>query len=132
MTTRSLRYLTGITLAVLLVVALAFSVLAQTGALSQKATEAAEITAAAQQNGHVRVIVMFDSPVPLGQLKSDATSVANAKAWVAAAQDGIIASHFGNAANPTRPRLRPRDRSLSDHAWVCGQCDFAGIAGAGQ
>ena len=100
MTTRSLRYLTGITLAVLLVVALAFSVVAQTGALSQKATEAAEITAAAQQDGHVRVIVMFDPPVPLGQLKSDATSVANAKAWVAAAQDGIIASHFGNAANP--------------------------------
>ena len=100
MTTRSLRYLTGITLAVLLVVALAFSVLAQTGALSQKATEAAEITAAAQQNGHVRVIVMFDPPVPQGQLKSDATSVANAKAWVAAAQDGIIASHFGNATNP--------------------------------
>src|SRR5262245_15930020 len=100
MTTRSLRYLTGITLAVLLVVALAFSVLAQNGALSQKATEAAEITAAAQQDGHVRVIIMFDPPVPHGQLKSDPTSVANAKAWVAAAQDGIIASHFGNAANP--------------------------------
>jgi hypothetical protein len=104
MTTRSLRYLTGITLAVLLVVALAFSVLAQTGALSQKATEAAEITAAAQQDGHVRVIVMFDPPVPLGQLKSDATSVANAKAWVAAAQDGIIASH--SATPPIRRQAK--------------------------
>ena len=81
---------------------LASNALAQTDALWAKATEAAEITAIAQQNGHVRVIVLFDSPVPPGQLKSDPASVANAKAQVAAARDAIVSWHFGSATSPTQ------------------------------
>jgi subtilisin family serine protease/sRNA-binding regulator protein Hfq len=46
--------------------------------------------------------VMFAPPVPANQLKSDATSVANARARVAAAQDGILTTHFGSAANPAQ------------------------------
>ena len=102
MIARRLRHVSGAALAVLLLLGLASTGLTQTGALSQKATEAAEITAIAQQNGHVRVIVMFDSPVPANQLKSDPTSVANVKARVAAAQDAIVATHFGSATSPTQ------------------------------
>ena len=70
--------------------------------LAQKSQEAAEITSVAQQDGHVRVIVMFNSPIPPNQLNSDPTSVATARAQVAAAQDGIIASHFGSASSPSQ------------------------------
>ena len=102
MVARGLGYVTGAALAVLLALGLASNALAQTEALSLKATEAAEITAIAQQNGHVRVIVLFDQPVPAGQLKSDPASVANAKAQVAAAQDAIVTWHFGSATSPTQ------------------------------
>ena len=84
----------------LMLLAVANALAQSSDALSLKATEAVEITAIAKQNGHVRVIVMFDSPVPAGQLKSDPSSVANAKAKVAAAQDAIVAVHFGSVANP--------------------------------
>jgi subtilisin family serine protease len=98
MTVRRLHYVTATALAALLFLTTGGQ--AQ-NPLSQKAAEAAEITAAAQQYGYVRVIVMFPPPVPANQLKPDATGVANAKARVAAAQDGILATHFGSAANPT-------------------------------
>ena len=98
---RCFHHVTGAVLGALLLLGLATAVQAQ-APLSQKAADAAEITAVAQQNGHVRVIVMFDSPIPANQLKPDATSVANARAQVAAAQDGIIASHFGSATSPSQ------------------------------
>ena len=74
--------------------------MAQTSALFQKATEAAEIMALAQRQGHVRVIVQFGSPVPPEQIRPDAASIADLRAKIAAAQDAIIAAHFGSASNP--------------------------------
>src|SRR6188474_1797678 len=100
MIARGLHYVAGAVLGALLLLGLASNVSAQTDALWLKATEAAEITAIAQQNGHVRVIVMFDSPVPANQLKSDPASVANAKAQVAAGRDAIVTWHFGSATSP--------------------------------
>src|SRR5215208_6866681 len=74
--------------------------IAQTSALFQKATEAAEIIALVQRQGHVRVIVQFASPVPPEQIRPDAASIADLRAKTAAAQDAIIAAHFGSASNP--------------------------------
>jgi hypothetical protein len=100
MIVRGLHYVAGAVLGALLLLGLASNGLAQPDALSLKASEAAEIAAIAQQNGHVRVIVLFDSPVPAGQLKSDPSSVANMRGQVAAAQDAIVATHFDSATNP--------------------------------
>jgi subtilisin family serine protease/sRNA-binding regulator protein Hfq len=72
---------------------------AQSPALAQKATEAAEIRMIAQQ-GSVRVIIMFDTPVAASQIRPDAASIANIRAQVASAQDAIIATHFGSATSP--------------------------------
>ncbi len=99
MIARGLHYVAGAAFAVLLSLGLASNGLAQTDALWAKATEAAEITAIAQQNGHVRVIVLFDSPVPANQLRSDPSSIANIRAQVTTVRDGILATHFGSAIN---------------------------------
>ena len=101
MIARGLHYVAGAALAALLLLGLTSNGLAQTDALSQKATEAAEITAIADQNGYVRIIVLLDSPISTNQIRPDATSIANLKAQVAAGQDGILAAHFGSAANPS-------------------------------
>src|SRR6185503_13192386 len=111
MIVRGLHHVAGAVLGALLLLGLASKGLAQTDALWLKASEAAEITAIAQQNGHVRVIVLFDSPIPPGQLKPDAGSVANAKAQVAAARDAIVSWHFGSATSPTQGQ--GFDRGLS-------------------
>ena len=111
MIARGLHYVVGAALGALLLLGLASNAVAQTDALWAKATEAAEITAIAQQNGHVRVIVLFDSPVPPAQLKSDPSSVANAKTQVAAARDTIVSWHFGSATSPTQGQ--GFDRGLS-------------------
>jgi subtilisin family serine protease len=55
--------------------------------------------------------VLFDSPVPASQLKSDPAGVANAKAQVAAARDAIVSWHFGSATSPTQGQ--GFDRGLS-------------------
>ena len=68
---------------------------------SKSATEAAKLLAIAQQKGHVRVIVAFDSPVAAHQLRPDAASLAIVTSGVAATQDDIIARHFGSASSPT-------------------------------
>lgn len=73
---------------------------AQTAELAQKAQDASELTAIVQQEGNVRVIVLFSSPVPASQVQPDAASVAAVRAGVAAAQEAIIASHFDSATNP--------------------------------
>ena len=123
MIARTVHYAIGAALAALLLLATGGQ--AQTP-LSQKAAEAAEITAAAQQNGYVRVIVMFEPPVPANQLKSDATSVANARARVAAAQDGILSHAFRQRREPgARRRLRPRHHPLPHHAGFRDQCHLA-------
>src|SRR5215211_5555274 len=72
-------------LAAIFLLVLTVAAMAQTSALFQKATEAAEIMALAQRQGHVRVIVQFASPVPPEQIRPDAAS---------------IAAHFGSASNP--------------------------------
>src|SRR6185503_20170625 len=102
MVARGFHHVAGAVFGALLLLGLASNGLAQTDALWAKATEAAEISAIAQQKGHVRVIVMFDSPVPASQLKSDPSSVANAKTQVATARDTIASWHFGSATSPTQ------------------------------
>ena len=102
MIARGLRFVASAVLGALLLGLVASNAVAQTDALWAKASEAAEISAIAQQNGHVRVIVLFDSPVPPAQLKSDPSSVANAKTQVAAARDTIVSWHFGSATSPTQ------------------------------
>src|SRR5215211_7622442 len=87
-------------LAAIFLLVLTVAAMAQTSALFQKATEAAEIMALAQRQGHVRVIVQFASPVPPEQIRPDAASIADLRAKIAAAQDAIIAAHFGSASNP--------------------------------
>jgi hypothetical protein len=79
---------------------LTLAVMAQSSALFQKATDAAEIVALAQRQGHVRVIVQFASPVPPEQIRPDAASIADLRAKIAAVQDAIIAAHFGGASSP--------------------------------
>lgn len=73
---------------------------AQSASLAGKAEDAAAIVSAARGNGHVRVIALFQSPIPPGQIRSDAQGIATLKARVGAVQDDIIAAHFGNAASP--------------------------------
>ncbi len=68
-------------------------------ALSQKAPEAAEIAAIAQNEGHVRVIVRFQPPLAASALTPDATTLSAVRAGVAATQDAIISSHFGSAGS---------------------------------
>src|SRR5262249_25444592 len=72
------------------------------GALSRKSDAAAEILSIAQRNGHVSVIVQFDSPVPASAIRTNAAAVATVGESVAAVQDRIIAAHFGSATNPAR------------------------------
>jgi hypothetical protein len=79
---------------------LTLSAMAQTPPLSQKATDAAELAALAQRQGHVRVIVQFASPVTPEQIRPDPASIANLRARIAAAQDAILADHFGSASDP--------------------------------
>ena len=62
--------------------------MAQDSRLAQKAPEAAEMLAAAQRQGHVRVIVQFQLPANPGNIDA-------MKAQVAAMQDAIISSHLG-------------------------------------
>jgi hypothetical protein len=98
-------------LVVLLYLALAFTLAAQVSPmLSQKADDAAEMTAIAEREGHVSVIVEFDSPIPPGQIKPDPNVLVALKAKIAEIQDAIIADHFGNAASPNPGRNF--DRSL--------------------
>src|SRR4026207_1472642 len=97
MIVRGLHHVAGAVLGALLLLGLASNGLAQTDALWAKATEAAEITAIAQPNGPVRVIGRFASPISTSQIRPDATSIANLRAQVAAAQDGILTTHFGSA-----------------------------------
>jgi len=66
--------------------------------LTTKSAHAAELMAIAQRDGHVRVIVTFDAPLPPSQVKSDPATIAIIKAGVASQQDAIIAQHFGSAS----------------------------------
>ncbi|HEV1999976.1 MAG TPA: S8 family serine peptidase, partial [Xanthobacteraceae bacterium] len=68
--------------------------------LTQKAPEAAEITTIADRRGYVRVIVQFAPPLGLNQIRPDPTTLAPIKQQIAATQNAIIGTHFGNAANP--------------------------------
>jgi hypothetical protein len=79
---------------------LTFAAMAQASHLARKSTDAAEIVALAQRQGHVRVIVQFASPVPPEQIRPDPASIADLRAKIAAVQDAIIAAHFGSASNP--------------------------------
>ena len=71
------------------------------GFLAQKSRDADEIVAAVNRDGHVRVVVLFQSPVSSDEMKSpDRASIDNIKAQVAATQNAIIAQHFGGAKDP--------------------------------
>ncbi len=74
--------------------------MAQSPQFLQKSTDAPEIVMLAQQQGHVRVIVQFASPVPPEQIRPDPAGIADLRARIAAAQNAIIAAHFGSAREP--------------------------------
>jgi hypothetical protein len=59
-------------------------------ALNQKASEAANIVATAEQKGHVRVIIEFAAPVPPNQMRPDPAFLAPVRAEIAANQGAII------------------------------------------
>jgi hypothetical protein len=83
------------------VLGLASAAMAQIpGALSQKSPDAAESVARVQQNGRVRIIVMFQAPASVSEVRPESESIAAAKAQVAAIKDAIIAAHFGSATAP--------------------------------
>jgi hypothetical protein len=69
--------------------------------LAQKAPEAAEIAATATQQGFVRVIVQIAAPSMPTELRPDAAFLDPIRSQIATLQDGIIASHFGNATSPS-------------------------------
>lgn len=71
-------------------------------ALPSKAPEAAAIAAAAQADGHVRVIVLLNAPNVANQARPNAATIASIKSRVAALQSSVLAHHFGDAVN-----LRP-------------------------
>src|SRR5215472_11168577 len=109
MSTRSLQHVSHIAaawrgaIAAVALIGLESAASAQiSGALSQKANEAAEILSIAQRNGHVRVIVQFDSPMPASAIRPNAATLATVRGSVAAVQDQIIAAHFGSATDPAR------------------------------
>ena len=48
----------------------------------------------------MRVIVQFASPVPPEEIRPDPAGIADLRTRIAAAQDAIIAAHFGSAREP--------------------------------
>jgi hypothetical protein len=86
--------------AVFLCVPTVAAVAQPSAALAQKARDAGELTAMAEQRGHVRVIVEFALPGGPPRLTADPASVASVKAQVAAMQDAILVSYFGSATAP--------------------------------
>src|SRR5262245_45333490 len=78
--------------------------MAEGSRLAQKAPEAAELLAAAQRQGYVRVIVQFEGPA--AQVRPDPASIAETRAQVAAMQDAIIASHVATAVGFDRAITR--------------------------
>jgi hypothetical protein len=83
-----------------LVIGLSMTIAQTSDALTQKARDAAELMAAAQKIGHVRVIVTFEAPVPADEVKPDPATIARIKVRVASMQDAIISQHFGSATHP--------------------------------
>ena len=95
------QWIVAAALATAAVVGLWGSSLAQPSAvLAQKASEADEIFAIAQSRGNVRIIVQFESPVPPGQMRTDAAGIASVRSQITTIQDAIITTHFGSATNP--------------------------------
>ena len=134
MIVRGLHYVAGAVLGALLLLGLASNGLAQTDALWLKASEAAEITAIAQQNGHVRVIVLFDSPIP----RQPAQVGRDQRRQCQGAGGGGPGWHRQpriSAAPPARRKAQGFDRGLDplpDHAGICRQRIAVGAAGARQ
>src|SRR3954463_7688580 len=88
----------------------ATAAVAQKPALSQKSNDASELLARIQQDGSVRVIVLFDSPVPPSQVTPEPANVAAVKTRVASMQDSILSMHFGS---PTPPASQGIERGLT-------------------
>jgi hypothetical protein len=80
--------------------AMSAAVAGPSATLAQKARDADLIAATAEQNGHVRIIVEFAPPLRAGEIRPDRALLARVKAQIQAMQDAIIATHFGNAAQP--------------------------------
>jgi hypothetical protein len=89
----------GVAAVFLLMIAASMASAQTSDPLAQKAPEAVELMAIAQKDGHVRVIIIFDPPLPPDQVKPDPATIATIKAGVASRQDAIIADHFGSASN---------------------------------
>jgi subtilisin family serine protease len=78
---------------------LASAALAQAeSALTQKSTHAAEILSQAQSSGFARIIVMYEAPPEHNTLSTAAEDIPAIAAANTAAQNSIIADHFGGPA----------------------------------
>jgi hypothetical protein len=66
-------------------------------ALNSKGVDVGALLSNVQRNGFVRVIVLFESPVPVNEIKADPASIADVTTRVGAIQDAIIASHLAGA-----------------------------------
>jgi serine protease len=87
--------------ATLIGVVLGSAAFGQSAPLVQKSPDAGEIARIAQERGFVRVIVQFDRPASVAQIRPDAAGIGALRAAVATAQDAIISSHFGSVTSPT-------------------------------
>ena len=97
----AMRFIIFLLSAIFFSALIAFGAFAQpSSTLAAKAMEADTISAQAVRNGHVRVIVLFEPPVPPSQAQHDAAGIADRKERVAAVRDAIIATHFVSAASP--------------------------------
>ncbi len=68
--------------------------------LLKKAPDANILSAIAEREGHVRIIVEFSGPLPANQIIADPALLGSVKAQIASIQDAIIATHFASAAHP--------------------------------
>jgi hypothetical protein len=66
-------------------------------ALNSKAADVGTLLSNVQRNGFVRVIVLFEPPVPANEVRADPASIADVTTRVGAIQDAIIASHLAGA-----------------------------------
>ena len=86
---------------------------AQTPALTQKSTDAGEMSSIALSNGYVRVIVQYDTPVSSNAITAEPRALDAIKSQNAALQDIIIGAHFPGAPSAaTTPSGQPFARGL--------------------
>lgn len=100
-------------LAAVLAIGIGTASFAQTPALTQKSTDAGEMSSIALSNGYVRVIVQYDTPVSSNAIAAEPKALDAIKTQNAALQDTIIGAHFPGAPSAAAtPSGQPFDRGL--------------------